>query len=103
MSRPSITLDGGEISIIKALGIGGGEITGEVLLERLNGFEVAEVIDVLQGLMVMGYVTSERDHFHSSEDLKKLSFRVNSGYAKELKEALDPRPEQPKSRRVRRE
>lgn len=103
MARPTINLDGGETSIIKALGIGGGEITGEDLLGRLNGMEVGEVLDVLQGLIAIGYVSAERDRFHSSEEMKKLRFRVNSGYAKELKEALDPRPEPPKSRRVRRE
>jgi hypothetical protein len=37
------------------------------------------------------------------EEMRKATFRVNSGYSKELREALDPRPEKPKSKRVRRE
>jgi hypothetical protein len=35
--------------------------------------------------------------------MDKEYFRVNSGYAKALKEALDPRPQARKSKRVRRE
>ncbi|MGC3989425.1 MAG: hypothetical protein QM796_07055 [Chthoniobacteraceae bacterium] len=96
-----INLDGGEILIIKALGMSSG-LNGEQLIEKVGGLEVAELIDTLKGLIVMGYVDSDRNSFHSVEDLKRVEFRVNSGYAKELKEALDPQP-QKKSRRVRRE
>jgi hypothetical protein len=32
-----------------------------------------------------------------------MQFRVNSGYAKDLKEALDEKPKPRKSKRVRRE
>ena len=97
-----ITLDGGEISVLKALGIGGSEVDGETLLERVANLEAAELIDTLKGLVMMGYVSADKDSFHNMEELRKVHFRVNSGYAKDLKEALDPKPEK-KSRRVRRE
>jgi hypothetical protein len=97
-----ITLDGGETSILKALGLGGSEVEGEVLLERLPQLEPAELIDTLKGLIMLGYVSADKSSFNSLEEMKKLHFRVNSGYSKDLKEALDPKP-QTKSKRVRRE
>jgi hypothetical protein len=104
MSSKDINLDGGEISILKALGLGGTEVEGEVLLERVPQLEAAEVIDVLQGLTSLGFVDADNAAFHSLEEMKKVKFRVNSGYSKDLREALDPKAgEKPKSRRVRRE
>lgn len=98
-----INLDGGEITIIKALGTGGSEVDGEALLGRVAPLEAAEVIDALQGLVMMGYVSADNNSFHAVEEMKKMKFRVNSGYAKDLKEALDPQPQKGKSKRVRRE
>jgi hypothetical protein len=98
-----INLDGGEISILKALGLGGSEVEGEILLERLPQLEPAELLDTLKGLLMLGYVSADKSSsLGSLEDMKKLHFRVNSGYSKDLKEALDPQP-QTKSKRVRRE
>ncbi|SRR5581483_6243418 len=99
-----IHLDGGETQMIKAIGIGGSNISGEALLERVNGMEEAEFLDTLKGLITMGYVMSDKQSMHNFEDVKRAEFHVNSGYAKALKEAVDPRfRPQKKSRRVRRE
>lgn len=103
MSGREINLDGTETSIIKAIGIGGGEITGATLMERCPELAEAELIDTLKGLMSMGYVDSDRTSFYKKEELEPMVLRVNSGYAKEIKEALDPRPQKVKSKRVRRE
>ena len=99
-----LNLDGGEVQMLKAIGIGGSNISGEVLIERVTGMEEAEFIDTLQGLMMMGYVLADKQAFHDLEDVKKAEFHVNSGYSKALREAIDPRfrPEK-RSRRVRRE
>jgi hypothetical protein len=99
-----IQLDGGEVSMVKAIGVGGGTLSGDELVDRVVGMESAEFIDTLQGLIMMGYVVSDRQSFHSLDDVKSANFHVNSGYAKALREAVDPRfkPEK-KSRRVRRE
>ena len=59
-------------------------------------------MDTLKGLLMLGYISAEKASFHNMEEMKKIHFRVNSGYSKDLKEALDPQPEK-KSRRVRRE
>jgi hypothetical protein len=103
MPGGDINLDGMEISIIKALGLSGNNVTGEELLERAQDLEIAEMMDILGGLVAMGYVDCDLPSFHNSEAFKKAHFHVNSGYAHDLKEALNPKPEAPKSRRVRRE
>jgi hypothetical protein len=103
MAQSNITLDGGEISILKALGFGGGDTAGEQLLERVPDMAIAELIDSLGGLVSMGYVNADRGSFNNSEEFKKTFFHVNSGYSRELKEAMDPSQDKSKSRRVRRE
>ena len=45
-----INLDGGEKEILKAIGIGGSNIPGKQLLERVNGIEEAEFVSILRGL-----------------------------------------------------
>src|SRR5687768_7896773 len=103
MSSREISLDGGEVTVIKALGFSG-EMNGEDLLARLGGDLVpAELIDTLKGLMTMGYVEADKNGFYSEKDLKSVHFRVNSGYSKDLREALNPQPQQVRSRRIRRE
>lgn len=99
---PDIFLDGAEITIIKALGFSGGDISGSELIERTGGLDEAEFLDALKGLVVMGYVFSETTRFSSMEHVEKSRFHVNSGYVKELKEAMDPKPKQKVSKRVRR-
>ena len=98
----NINLDGGERSIIKALGFGGAPVNGEVLYERCAGLEEAEFIDTLKGLIVIGYVSCDETSFKTMEEVGKSKFQVNSGYARDLKEAVNPQPKK-KSRRVRRE
>jgi hypothetical protein len=98
-----IQLDGAEISIIKALGASSSEIDGMTLIARCQELELAEVIDTLRGLMAQGFVDADSNSFYSEEDMEKVNFRINSGYAKDLKNAIDPQPAQKKSKRVRRE
>ncbi len=99
----NINLDGGEISIIKALGMSGGEVSGEQLAERVPDMVGAELLDAMKGLVMIGYVVTDSPSFNKMADFEKAKFHVNSGYSRDLKEALDPTPEKPKSRRVRRE
>ena len=98
-----INLDGVEISILKALGLSGNETQGDDLLLKIPDIEVSEMIDIMSGLVSLGYVDSDFPSISNSVAFKKARFRVNSGYSHDLKEALDPRIEPPKSRRVRRE
>lgn len=98
-----IQLDGAEISVIKAIGIGGGEVDGGTLMQRTKGLDLNALIDTLKGLIDVGYVDGGSSAFSTQEELEKAAFRVNSGWAKDLLEALDPTDEPKKSKRVRRE
>ena len=98
----NINLDGGETSIIRTLGFGGAPIMGRDLKSRVGGIEDAELLDLLQTLIAIGYVCASRD-LSRVEDLDRTTFFTNPGYAKELKEALDPRAKEPPTRRVRRQ
>jgi hypothetical protein len=55
----------------------------------------------------MGYVLADKQSFHDFHDVEHSEFRVNAGYARDLKEALDPRLKRERkdqrNRRVRRE
>ncbi len=103
MASREINLDGTEISVIKALGFGSSDTIGSDLIERCADLPIAELIDCVQGLMSIGYVTADKSGFYKKEDMERVYFRVNSGYMKDLRDALDPRPEVKKSKRVRRE
>jgi hypothetical protein len=103
MPRSEINLDGMEVSVIKSLGLSGGEMTGEDLMARVPDLGEAELIDCLKNLIAIGYVIADRQGFYNKEQLVATHFYVNSGYAKDLRDAMDPRAEGPKSKRVRRE
>jgi len=98
----NINLDGGEVSIIRTLGFGGAPMMGRDLKSRMSGMEDAELYDILQTLIAVGYVCANRD-LSRVEDIDRATFFTNPGYAKELKEALDPRAKEPPTRRVRRQ
>ncbi|HWB61326.1 MAG TPA: hypothetical protein VG733_17725 [Chthoniobacteraceae bacterium] len=102
---PEIHLDGAEITVLKAIGLGGTSVSGDTLIERIPGLEEAEIMDTLRGLITLGYLMSDKRSLYDLKDVAIANFHVNSGYARELKEALDPRLRQKprKSRRVRRE
>ncbi len=105
MAESNIHLDGGEVTILKAIGLGGTVVSGETILERVHGLEEAEIMDTLRGLIMLGYLMSDKRSLYDLKDVAIANFHVNSGYARELKEALDPRSRRKpqRSRRVRRE
>ena len=83
-------LDGVEISIIKALGFGAGDMSGKALAQRVPELSEHELIQAIQSLVSMGYVTADKS-FGAAEDFRSTSFQINSGYQRELKESLVPR------------
>lgn len=90
--------------VLKAIGFGGSSISGETLVERVKGLEEAELLDTLHGLIMLGYLMADKIAMHTLEDIENTNFHVNSGYSKDLREAIDPRLRpQKRSRRVRRE
>ena len=99
-----IQLNGGEITILKAIGLTGTAMAGKFLLDRIEELEAGEFIDTLDGLQAMGYILATKVNIRTLEDVERASFRVNPSYAHDLKDALDPnrRREGDKQRRRRR-
>jgi hypothetical protein len=98
-----INLDGGEISVLKAIGVSGAQMPGRMLLERAGDMEPVELADSISGLMALGYVLSTKTVIRDEEDIEKSIFRVNPSYARDLRDALRPggrREEKSRRRRV---
>ncbi|MEO6871532.1 MAG: hypothetical protein ABI233_04850 [Chthoniobacterales bacterium] len=85
-----INLNGGEISILKTLGLGGASVAGKQLAERMDDMDGAEFLDTLGGLMTMDYVLSNKVNIRTMEAVESASFRVNPAQAKDLKGAVYP-------------
>lgn len=95
-----INLSGGDITVIKAIGISGTAILGEALINRCQGLAEAELFESLKDLIAVGYVVTDNEGFKAS-DLRKTEFRVNTSYARDLKESLNPQPKKPQRRQRR--
>ena|SRR5687768_54107 len=103
MSR-EIKLDGGEISILKKIGLSGAPLFGKLLIERIEEMETGELLDTLSGLIEQGYVVSDKVAVRTIEDVGKASFRVNAAFSKDLQDAVNPsrRRERERQERLRR-
>jgi hypothetical protein len=102
MSR-EIKLDGGEISILKALGLSGTPVFGKQLLERTDEMMAAEFLDSLDSLISLGYILASKVNIRKMEEVERAIFRVNQSYARDLKDALHPsRARERQGRRERR-
>jgi hypothetical protein len=97
-----INLSGGEISILKTLGLSGASATGKQLLERSGELESAELLDALNGLIMTGYVLCSKVNISSMEDAEHAFFRVNPSYARDLRDAVNPGRRREDTRRRRR-
>jgi hypothetical protein len=97
-----IKLAGGEISMLKALGLSGTPLNGKMLLQRVE-METAEAVDTLSGLITLGYVLSTKVNLQTRDDVERSFFRVDSSHARELRDALRPggrrREERPRRER----
>ena len=85
-----INLNGGEITILKAIGLSGAPAHGKQLAEQMGELETAEFLDELNGLISLGYVLSDKVNLYSLEDIQKSTFRVNASYSRDLKDAIHP-------------
>jgi hypothetical protein len=100
-----IKLDGGEITMLKTLGLSGSQMPGKILLDHAGEMEIAEFLDTLNGLISLGYILSNKVNLRNTEDVERTFFRVNQSYAHELRDAVNPglKREKEKPRRRRRE
>ena len=102
--RREINLSGGEITLLKTLGLSGTPMPGKQLLEHIGEMETAEFLDELNGLIMQGYVLSSKVNISSKEDVERGFFRVNASYARDLRDAISPgrKRDEDRSRRRRR-
>jgi hypothetical protein len=98
-----INLSGGEITLLKTLGLSGTPIYGKLLVEKIGEMEEAQFLDDLTGLISQGYVLVDKVNVRTMEDVERSVFRVNASYARDLKDAFNPgRRQEPERRRRRR-
>ena len=94
-------LSGGEITLLKALGLSGTPVQGKQLVARVGELEPAEFLDTLDGLVSAGYVTSNKVNIRLMEDVEKAFFRVNPAHTKALQEAVNPSRKRERERQDR--
>ncbi len=85
-----IKLDGGEISLLKTLGLSGTPMAGKLLLDRIDDMIPAEFLETLDGLLSLGYVISNKVNVRTVQDVATAFFRVNPAYSRDLKDAIVP-------------
>jgi hypothetical protein len=100
--RREINLSGGEITLLKTMGLSGAPVYGKVLTERIGEMETAEFLDELNGLIMLGYVLSDKVNIRTMEDAERSVFRVNASYARDLRDAIQPGRRRDQERRRRR-
>jgi hypothetical protein len=97
-----INLSGGEITLLKTLGLSGTPTYGKMLVESIGDMEQGEFLDDLTGLISQGYILADKVNIRTMEDVERTVFRVNASYARDLKDALHPgrrREREPRRRR----
>jgi hypothetical protein len=99
-----IKLNGGEIAILKKIGLSGSPLFGKLLVERIEEMETGEFLDALIGLIDLNYVIANKVNIRLLEDVEKASFRVNPSFSKDLQDAVNPsrRRERERQERLRR-
>ena len=97
-----INLSGGEITLLKTMGLSGTPTYGKVLAEQIGEIDQAEFVDELNGLIELGYVLCDRVNVRTMEDVERAVFRVNASYARDLKDAIQPGRRREREQRRRR-
>ena len=85
-----IKLSGGEISLLKAIGLSGTQVFGKLLLDKISDAEQVEFLDTLVGLIDQGYVLSNRVNIRTIDEVEKSFFRVSPAHARDLRDAVNP-------------
>ena len=97
-----INLSGGEITLLKTMGLSGTPTYGKVLSEQIGEIDQAEFVDELNGLIELGYILCDRVNVRTMEDVERAVFRVNASYARDLKDAIQPGRRREREQRRRR-
>ena len=88
--KREINLSGGEITLLKTLGLSGTPTYGKLLIQQIGEMEQAEFLDELNGLIEQGYILADKVNVRTMEDVERAVFRVNASYARDLKDAIQP-------------
>jgi hypothetical protein len=99
-----IKLNGGEIGLLKKIGVSGSPLAGKLLLQDVKEMETGEFLDTLAGLIDQDYVIANKVNIRRIEDVERASFRVNPSYSKDLQDAMNPsrKRERERTERMRR-
>ena len=99
-----IKLSGGEISVLKAIGLGGTQVFGKLLLDKIPEAEHDEFLETLTDLIDQGYVMSNRVNIRNLDEVKASFFRVSPAHSRDLRDAVNParKRNQDRARRDRR-
>jgi len=100
--KREINLSGGEITLLKTLGLSGNPMQGRQLIAKIGKDAGAEFLDDLTGLMMLGYVISSKVNVMNMEDVERSMFRVNASYARDLRDAISPNKNREDTSRRRR-
>ena len=88
--KREINLSGGEITLLKTMGLSGTPAYGKLLVQNVGEVGEAEFLDELTGLIEQGYVIADKVNIRTMEDVQRSVFRVNASYARDLKDAIRP-------------
>lgn len=97
MSR-EIKLSGSQISVLKSIGLSGGQIAGKTLLENVESVEKGEFLETLTDLIEMDYVVCDKVNIRKFEDVERAFFRVSPNHARDLRDAMNPSRERERNR-----
>jgi hypothetical protein len=99
-----IHLNGGEIALLKKIGLTGSPLAGKLLLDEIEEMEIGEFLDTLAGLIDQMYVIPNKVNIRKVSDVERAAFRVNPAYVKDLQDAMNPsrRRERERAERLRR-
>jgi len=100
--KREINLSGGEITLLKTLGLSGTPTYGKLLTESIGEMVQAEFLDELTGLIEQGYILADKVNIRTMEDVERAVFRVNASYARDLKDAIQPGRRREREQRRRR-
>ena len=96
-----IRLNGGEISILKKIGLSGAPLFGKLLIDRIEEMETGEFLDTLMGLIDQNYVLCNKVNIRLMADVEKAFFRVNPAFTKDLQDAVNPSRKRERERQER--
>ena len=101
MAGREIKLDGGEISLLKKIGLSGTPLFGKLLIDRIEEMETGEFLDTLVGLIDQGYIVCNKVNIRLMADVEKAFFRVNPAFSKDLQDAVNPARKRERERQER--